>query len=784
MYCRFSNRLYSALFEKGADLLEASRLTSDFWRAGEGQPPFSSRAKPLPAATLTCCHVPPRPPQPFLLGVLMPFPARRLFASNRGLAVIFMPLLLAAVCLHCADADELPGFLAGAAVVDVSPIKFPIVVNGNMTAKYADKIVTPVNARAIVMAQGKTQVAMVVVDSCMMPRFLLDETKTMAEKRTGIAKNQIMISATHTHTAPASMSCLGTDADPEYQAYLRIKIVEAIEAAQQQLRPAQVAFASVDAKDFMAIRRWIRRPDKIATDPFGNPTVRANMHAGRNWDDVTGPSGPEDPDLTMVVFKGVDGKPIAMLANLSMHYFSGPPAISADYFGLFCDQIESDVAGDRGDHPRSFVAIMSHGCSGDIWRMDYTKQTPERFEKITIDDYTKELSELAMNTYRDLQYVDVPKLAMAETRLNLEYRVPDAQRLQWAREIVDKMGDRLPLTSDEIYAREQIYLHEMQTGEIVVQGIAIGDVAIATMPTETYALTGLKLKNQSPLKQTMVIELANGGDGYIPPPEQHVLGGYNTWAARSAGLEVTAEPKLTEAALRMLETASGKPRQRFEQSVGPVTEKILSGNPTAYWRMDEMSGPRAKDSSGHHHDGYYEPGVVFFLDGPMSELFTVGGEVNRAAHFAGGRMRARIGAQPNTYSLAMWIWNGMPTDARPVTGWFYSRGNDFGRPPMAEQLGVGGTAGHTGKLVLQLGSDKPVGGTTDIQRWTWYHVNLVRDEKTIKVFLNGATQPEIELAAQEVVPPWADEWFFGGSSDGTMNWEGRLDEIVVTAQND
>jgi hypothetical protein len=119
-----------------------------------------------------------------------------------------------------------------------------------------------------------------------------------------------------------------------------------------------------------------------------------------------------------------------------------------------------------------------------------------------------------------------------------------------------------------------------------------------------------------------------------------------------------------------------------------------------------------------------------------------------------------------------------------VTGWFFSRGNDFGRAPMTEQVGIGGTGGHTGKLILQLGSDMPVGGKTDIERWTWYHVNVVRDAKSIKVFLNGAPEPEIEVAADGEVPPWADEWFFGGSSDGTMNWEGRLDEIVVAASGE
>ncbi len=43
-----------------------------------------------------------------------------------------------------------------------------------------------------------------------------------------------------------------------------------------------------------------------------------------------------------------------------------------------------------------------------------------------------------------------------------------------------------------------------------------------------YAVTGLKLKARSPLQPLMNIELANGAEGYIPPPEQYYLGGYTT----------------------------------------------------------------------------------------------------------------------------------------------------------------------------------------------------------------------------------------------------------------
>ncbi len=40
---------------------------------------------------------------------------------------------------------------------------------------------------------------------------------------------------------------------------------------------------------------------------------------------------------------------------------------------------------------------------------------------------------------------------------------------------------------------------------------------------------GLDLKDRSPFEQTMVIGLANGRHGYLPTPEQHRLGGYETW---------------------------------------------------------------------------------------------------------------------------------------------------------------------------------------------------------------------------------------------------------------
>jgi hypothetical protein len=663
---------------------------------------------------------------------------------------------------------------AGAAVVDITPDQLPVLINGGMISRTADTIKTRINARAVVLSDERERIAIVVVDSCMVPQVLLDDAKQRAAARTKIKPDRMLVSATHTHTAPSSFGALGTNADPTYVPFLREKIAEAIIAAEQNLQPARVGWGAADAADFTALRRWVRRPDRLDSDPFGNPTVRANMHAATNPDNVTGPSGPEDAQLSIIAFQSTDGEPIAALANFSMHYFGDQP-ISADYFGLFCQGLEEHA---RKQHPGCQpVGILSHGCSGDIWRRDY--MTWNGKDDATIEGYTQGLLAIATGIYDTIQYKADADLAMAEARLPMKYRVPNQQLLKWSQQIVGAMTAEIPQDQIEVYAREQLLLDQMQSTQVVVQAIRIGEIAIASTPSETYALSGLKLKQQSPLPKTMVIELANGADGYIPPPEQHQLGGYNTWAARSAGLEVTAEPRIVAANLALLEQVCGSARRKQQESTGPLALKILAAQPTAYWRLADMELSAAVDASPHHCDGIYEGGVCFYLEGTPDGEFTAPGQVNRAVHFAGGRLRARLDSIGDTYSVAMSFWNGMPADARETTGWLFSRDHAHAISARGQHLGIGGTATEPGKLVFQSGFDPPLVGRTSLDRWTWNRVLLVREPERVRVFLNGHPKPEIEAPVRAASAADIADFFIGGRSDNESNWEGRLDEVAV-----
>lgn len=691
--------------------------------------------------------------------------------------VMRFPLNLVAATLVIGAALPLRAELrAGAAVTDITPETLPVLVNGGFLSKSTDTVETPLEARALVLDDGSERIALVVADSCMMPRPLLDKVKDLAGKRAGIRPDRILIAATHTHSAASCMGALGTDADPNYVPLLTAGLAESIVTASAQLEPVRVGWAVADAGEFTASRRWVRRPDRVEDDPFGNPTVRANMHAARNRDNVTGPSGPEDPGLSLLSLQRPDGSPFAVFASFSMHYFGDKP-LSADYFGHFCKELKKRLAPDDD----RFLAMLGHGCSGDIWRHDYEKSPDRGNDETTIHEYASQLASLAVGALNEADYRGDADLAMTERRLHLNYRVPDRQRLEWARGVVEEMGGRPANNRTEVLAREQILLHERQSTDVVLQALRIGEIGIATTPTETYALTGLKIKRQSPLTGTMVLDLTNGGDGYIPPPEQHHLGGYNTWAARTAGLEVSAEPRMTEALLEMLEEVSGKPRRDGRLGHGPAARAVLAAKPAAFWRLNDFDGPRAVDDSPHHLDANYEPGVVFFLPGPASERFCGRSETNRAAHFAGGRLRGRIPGLGNRYTVSLWFWNGMPDEAREISGWMFSRGRDHGLGPHGDHLGLGGSGDSAGRIVFQHGDPSKAGkilvGGKKISRWTWNHVILVRDGDSLRVHLNG----ELEFEASIATSPseGTNLVFFGGRSDGRSNWEGRLDEISV-----
>ena len=431
-------------------------------------------------------------------------------------------------------------FRAGAFAIDITPLELPVLVNGGVQERVASQVHDPLHARCLVLDDGTVQLAIVVVDNCIIPRSLADKAKALAEKDMGIASERILISATHTHSAPSVYGCLGTDCDERYAKWLPGKIAEGIRKAQKNLQPARVGWAVGRDETNVYCRRFLMKPATAKTNPYSDKrNDRAQMNPGHNNANAIRRTGPVDPDVTILSVQSRDGRPLALLGNYSTHY-AGSPALSADYFAVFATEI-GRLIGAKGEKPR-FVGIMSNGTSGDANCYDFASSDRRKYDYHSVG---RDIARAAFEAYKTIEYRDWVPLEMREQLLTLGVRMPTQKEIAKAREFNKTFAGRKPKNWEEVYAHEIIELSKMPTTrELKVQAIRIGGLGIAAIPCEAYGSTGLGIKAASPMKTTMNISLANGGEGYIAPPEQHKLGGYTTWRARSSCLEELAEPKI------------------------------------------------------------------------------------------------------------------------------------------------------------------------------------------------------------------------------------------------
>lgn len=471
--------------------------------------------------------------------------------------LVFLSSLLVAfgfsqrVTALAAEIDKPKSFRAGAHAIEITPTELPVIVNGGMSERTADKVEDPLHARCLVLDDGANQIAIVIVDSCMMPRALLDEAKRLAQEATKIPANHILISATHTHSAPSVYGCLGTDPDPRYTLYLPGQLAKGISQAQKNLAPARIGWAVGRDEVNVASRRWLMKPGVAATNPFsGGSNDRAQMHPQYGNSNAIRPTNPVDPEVPVVSVQTKDGKPLAVLTNYSMHYV-GAPALSADYFAVVCQRMTELIQPSPRDTP--FVAIHSNGTSGDAWLMDYTK--PKRqYDRFTV---ANDVAQAAFSAYQKIKYYDWAPIVMEESLMNVGVRVPSAEEVAKAKEFVETFKGRKPKTVPEVYARETVILSEMPpTRELKLQAIRIGDLGMTGIPNEVFSVTGILIKRDSPLKTTFNFYLANGCEGYLPPPDQLELGGYETWRARTSCLEKEAEPKIRGRVMELLESVA------------------------------------------------------------------------------------------------------------------------------------------------------------------------------------------------------------------------------------
>jgi neutral ceramidase len=461
---------------------------------------------------------------------------------NTQLLSVSLAFLFAVGALSSqAQADAPPPLRAGAAAVEITPTEFPLNMPGGFSANMAESAHDPLHARALVLDDGQLTLAMVVVDSLGVSPEVIEEAKSMASETTGIPIERMLVCSTHTHSAPSSNRTTGPAPAVAYRKVILEGIAESIIQAHEALRPAAVGAAAHPLPEEVFNRRWYLQPGKMPPNPFGKLDL-VKMNPGTNPEVLDRPAGPTDPDITILSVQDDRRRPLALFANYSLHYVGGTPRgqVSADYFGEFARLMPSRLrAGDE------FVAMMSNGTSGDINNIPFLVTRPPRepFEQVRI--VARKAADTAWFAYRKIErHQPAVPLGMVQREVELEYRRPTTEQIEEARAVLAITDDdekaKLPRLAEH-YARRTLHAAEREgTLTVILQAVRIGELAVCGIPFETFAEIGLELKDRSPFPRTMIIGLANGRHGYLPTPEQHRLGGYETWIGTNIVQEDTS----------------------------------------------------------------------------------------------------------------------------------------------------------------------------------------------------------------------------------------------------
>ncbi|MEY4940706.1 MAG: hypothetical protein RIQ93_2441 [Verrucomicrobiota bacterium] len=446
-------------------------------------------------------------------------------------------------------------FRAGAATSNITPELGFVMRVGSFDQVTARHVRDELHARCLVLDDGSTRLAFIVCDALVLNREVVDEVKMLIRAQTGLPPEAIIMSATHSHTAPSIRS---SDARKftlpltAYETFFAKRVVDGVKQAINQLEPARIAWGTVDLPDHVFNRRWFVSDPKLRRNPFGGiDQVRLNPPFASPA--LIKTAGPIDPGLSFVSVQAANGRPLAVLANYSLHYVGGIKLgdVSADYFGVFADRIQELLGADRQDPP--FVGLLTNGTSGDI-NNNNPAQPRERLPNgAKMRLVANDMAQKIQRAIAALPHRDGARLKAAFVDLELNTRRPTPELITWAKQVQARGTARSPThVNEDAYAQRTLYMADYPEHiRFPLHAFRIGELAVLSVPVEAFAEIGLTLKEKSPTPTTFTIGLANGYFGYLPTPRHHALGGYETWLGTNRMAPDTST-KMTDALLQLL----------------------------------------------------------------------------------------------------------------------------------------------------------------------------------------------------------------------------------------
>lgn len=407
--------------------------------------------------------------------------------------LLSVTLLLESFLLGFSQTKEATPFKVGAAKVDITPAQ-------DSLPKGYYSIHDHLFCRAIVIDNGTTSAALIAVDRGMLSNDFYDKVTTKIASELGIPAINIYISASHTHSAPWGAGSVVEDG-----------VFNAVKQAKAKLQPARISYNT--GLSYLNINRDVIDP------------------ATRLWSQGPNYDGPSDKTVAAIKFTDFSGNPIAVYYNYAMHantmFMSG--ALSSDFPGVASKYVEEY-------YDNKLVALFSSGAAGD--------QNPVSVKPMTDVAGKKTDALLASGKAKELGEAIMMAGFGGEGEIKIDEKVL-ARQAQMITSLGQILGEeilrviQLPQRADstlQIYASQETITcpgrKRTNTGREGAPGtyvdgdpvhiklslLRLGDIALAGVNAEVYNIIAQRLKNESPLTNTVFVSITNGAanSGYIP----------------------------------------------------------------------------------------------------------------------------------------------------------------------------------------------------------------------------------------------------------------------------
>ncbi len=377
-------------------------------------------------------------------------------------------------------------------------------------AHRSDGVHDSLTARALYMADGEVQTAIITLDVCAMQDSDTSTIRHEIKAQLGIPSANIIIAASHTHSGPATIGFF-SDAEPEYVQWLGKQVVLAVAEAKASALPALTGCASGRETTISHYRRFRSDAGQIVMIWEQDPSLGGMTVMG-------------EADTEVGVLKLVEAANPENAIGVLFNHAGHPNVMSGDNYSISADY--AGAASRKLEEKLGCVSMFTNGAQGSVDIDNWAWRDWEGVEVLG-----SALAQAVSDVVHDME-VSSQALRISRVAYSLPRRTISDDQLKWAEDILSQTGGKLQAVADGVgddfkaLLYKQIHDARQQPVEVEQTCVAVGDCAFVSFPGELFTEIGLEIKRRSPFKQTYIIDLANGYIGYVPTSAAIAQGGY------------------------------------------------------------------------------------------------------------------------------------------------------------------------------------------------------------------------------------------------------------------